>query len=275
MLDPQSVSISRQLSPGQLSPDIWRSFDAAEINRIVNDPGVFPSVSLPGLDSLDLTSVVADHRNVVLMAQGGAILFGADTEPGIYEVHTNFLEKYRGAHAVAASRNAYRWMFTHTDCWLLTTKVPAFNRPAAMAARVVGFMPAFTRQAVWPTPKGNVDLKFYTLGYEDWIKSAAGELIASGREFHEQIEHELARHGVTARDHPDEDCHDLRAGACLETVYGGQPEKAIILYNRWARFAGYAQINLIARSPLVIDIGDALLHIQDKSFKVIKCRQQP
>jgi hypothetical protein len=108
---------------------------------------------------------------------------------------------------------------------------------------------------------------------EAWMKNAAPELIASGKHFHVTLDAERARLGQKDHvKHPDEDCHDLHAGCCLEMVYGGQPEKAVMLYNRWARFAGYGQIDLCARAPLVIDIGDAVLLINDKTFKVIKCR---
>jgi hypothetical protein len=272
MLDPQSAPVIRELSTA-----VERSFDAAEFNRIVNDSSVRPHVGFTELGLLDLTALVAEHRNVYLACEGGAIFFAADVEvgSGIYEVHTNFLETYRGRHAIACSRNAYRWMFTHTDCMSIVTRIPADNRPAGMAAGVVGFKHRFTRKGIWPLGEEKfVDLKFYALDYETWLDAAADDLIASGQAFHAALDVERQRLGMTEHGHADEDCHDLRAGACLEMIYGGQLEKGIILYNRWARFAGYGQIALIARSPLVIDIGDAVLQIQDHSFKVVKCRPQ-
>jgi hypothetical protein len=220
-----------------------------------------------------LTEHVANPANVLMMAEGGAILFFQDFEPGIYNVHTAFLEDYRGAHAVACSREAYRFMFTHTNCWLLQTQVPAFNKAAALAANAVGFTRVFERKDAWPLEKGMCDLAFYEMSLEAWMRNAAPELIASGKAFHVALDAERERLGrKDAVKHADEDCHDLRAGACLEMVYGGQPEKAVMLYNRWARFAGYGQIDLVNHAPLVIDIGDAVLIVNDKSFKVIKCR---
>jgi hypothetical protein len=64
-----------------------------------------------------------------------------------------------------------------------------------------------------------------------------------------------------------------RRKGCSRLARGGQPEKGVILSNRWARFAGYAPIALISRSPLVIDIGDAVMQVQDYSFKVVKVRR--
>lgn len=267
MLDPQSVHILRQLTP-----DVERSFDAEAANRIVNDESVLPSIGLA--DAIDLSEIIANPRNVLMMAAGGAILFIADDEPGIYEVHTSFLKHCRGKHAIDASLNAYAYMFTHTDCMVIQTRIPAFNKPAALAARAAGFRPLFERKGIWPTRDQKlVDLRFYELSYATWLAGARDALIASGHDFHVRLETEMARHGVVEKQHPDDDAHDHYVGACAQMIYGGQPEKAIVLYNRWARFAGYGTIALVARSPLVIDIGNAVLMIEDQTFRVVKCRQ--
>ena len=270
MLDPQSVVLARELK----TPIIARSFDPGDINPIVNDPAVHPVVMLPGDGAVDLSGVIADHRNVLISVAGGAILFLHDAEPGRYEVHTAFLPEFRGRYAIDASRLAYRAMFTGTDCFTILTRIPVFNRPAALAARHVGFVPLFERRDAWPRPDGTAcALRFYQLTYDDWLRTDAAHLEQSGHAFHVHFEAERARHGITGpRNHPDDVCHDVAAGACIETIYAGQPEKAIMIYNRWARFSGYQQISLIARSPLVIDIGEALLMLGDRSFKVIKFR---
>lgn len=265
MLDPQSFSVPRELT-------LHRSFDAQAANAIFNDPSVFPTIATKGVQQIDISGAVANARNVLMLTDGGAIFFLADIDPGIYEVHTSFLERYRGRYAIEASLAAYHWMFTHTDCMSIVTQVPASNRSAALAARAVGFVPRFTRKGVWETEQSTVDVRFYELNHADWMLRARAALISAGKAFHDRLDAERARHGHTDEHHPQEDCHDLYVGAAIETVYGGQPEKAVVLYNRWARQSGYGQIALVARSPLVIDIGDAVLLIEDRTFKVIKCR---
>lgn len=250
---------------------VTRSFEAAGINAVINHPVVFPLVSVPGIDRIDVSAIVADPRNVLLMADGGGVLFIADIEPGIYEVHTNFLPEKRGVNAIRSSLAAYRWMFTHTDCMTLQTKVPAFNKPAEQFCRVVGAIRDFDRKAVWPAKDGPVDLSFWSMRYDDWVRQTP-ELKKSGQRFHVRLIVEKLRHGYAEPPHADEDCHDLHVGACVEMIYGGQPEKAVILYNRWARFAGYQPIALISRAPIVIDIGEALLQITGDTFKVVLCR---
>ena len=251
---------------------VTRSFDAKEANRIINDPSVFPQATPHGLNSIDVTEIISNPRNVLLMAEGGALLFGADIDSCIYELHTSFLPDFRGMNALAVSRDAYRWMFTHTDCLQIWTRVPVFNRAAALMARKIGFVPQFTRHNAWQTADGPCDVRFYLLDYHHWLHLAADGLMASGRRFHRQLDEQRAAMGNDDPHHPDEDSHDLYVGVCLETVYGGQPEKAIILYNRWARLSGYGQISLVATNPLVVDIGDAVLLIEDQSFQILRIK---
>jgi hypothetical protein len=258
---------------------VKRSYDAGDINPILNDPSVFPFVSLPEMETIDVTPQVADPRNVLLVAPGAALIF-IQTEPCYYEVHTNFLKPDRAAQSADGSgpyvRNvcldAYRWMFTHTDCLEIVTRIPAHNRAATVFAPLAGWQKEFERTAVWPTREhGLVDMTFFSLRYDDWARKTPG-LMESGRWFHQHLTAECARLGHTEDRHADEDCHDLYVGACVETIFGGQVEKAIILYNKWARFAGYGQIALVSKSPLLLDIGDALIHVVEETFRVVKCQ---
>ena len=251
---------------------IYRTFNPADVNPILNDPSVFDAIRLPGIDGVDVTPLIQNPGNVFLMAEGGCIIFIRDAEGGIYEVHTAFLEHARGAIALRESRGAYRWMFTNTDCMILQTRVPAFNHAAAAFCSRVGAAMDFERRAQWPTDHGLVDVSFWSLKYEDWIRRVPPDLIKVGRDFHARLDDELALWNRSNDNHPDEDCHDLYVGACVATIYAGQSEKAVILYNRWARFAGYQPIALVSKSPLLIDIGTAIIQVVNESFKVVQCR---
>lgn len=256
-------------------PVVWRESESAtEINRILNHPDVFPFISLPDQQPFDATELVRDPRFVFLMAEGGVIMFAPDPEPtsGMYEVHTNFLEDSRGKHARAASLESYRWMFTHTNCVLLVTGVPKFNLAAEAFCRTVGASLWFERARKWPTKDGLVDVRFYSLSLMDWMRKHPAPLIEAGQAFHKRLEEEYARIGFVHEAHQDEDSHDLAAGLCAEMMYGGQPEKAAIIYNRWARVAGYRQINIVSQNPLVVDIGESILHVTGKTFRVLQCR---
>lgn len=252
---------------------IRRSFDAGEINAVLNDPSVLPIITIPGLDTIDVSPLVANTNNILLMADGGGVLF-CQHEPGIYEVHTNFLPEFRGRNAIRASLAAYRWMFTRTDCMVLLTRAPVPNKAANKFCHIVGATLEFQREKVWPTKEGNVDLNFYALRYDDWLRQTP-DLMKSGQAFHDRLETERVRLDHQTPIHPDEDCHNLHVGACAEMIYGGQPEKAVVLYNRWARFVGfdcYKPVSVVSRSPLLIDIAQAILLVGDGDFKVIKWR---
>lgn len=256
-----------------IPPDtVERSFDATLANAIMNHPEVFAFIATPGTDAIDLSPVISDTNNILLMAVGGAILFLA-RGPGLYEVHTNFLPGYRGRHAIRASRAAYRWMFTHTPCMTLRTMVPVTNKGADAFCRLVGARYEFTRERLWPTPSGLVDAKFYSLHYHDWMWTVPA-LAESGKRFHDRLMEERARLQMAREeDHPDDMSHDIAVGACAEMIYGGMPMKAEILYNTWAAFARYGRISLVSTEPaIILNIGDAVLQITGDTFKVLQCR---
>lgn len=250
--------------------EIRRSFEASEINAILNDPDVFPWEAVPGLESIDVSGLVADKRNFLLMFEGGGLLF-ACLEPGLYEVHNNWLKDYRGANAMKRTLEAIRWMFLNTDCMAIVARVSAHNKSAERMCSAVGAIKEFERKSVWPTQDDIVDMSFWALRYDVWIR-VAKEFLESAREFHVKRDEEFVRHGREIPDRADEECLNIRTGALVEMIYAGQPEKAVWTYNSWALFAGYPAIKLAAKSPLVIDIGDSVLQFADRDFKVILCR---
>ena len=239
-----------------------RSFDPVEVNAILNDPEVFKWIKLTE-EKIDATDLVFELRNHFLIAHGGVLAF-IFQEPGVYEVHNNFLKEHRGRNAFKETFAAIKWMFTRTDCMILHTKVPAFNKAAGLLALAVGGVKDFVRCGVW----NGSDVSYWSLKYADWLKKTPS-LIESGRTFHKDLDVQLLDHGVTDN-HPDEDCHDLYVGACIETIRY-QPEKAVTLYNRFARFAGYEPISLVSKDPLIIDIRSAILLVED-NFRILKCR---
>lgn len=263
-----------------MQPEIVRrSFDASDINPILNDPYVFKSIKLPGMSpgDIDVSAIIANPSNILLMTEGGGIIF-AQSELGIYDVHTAFLKPKKntdgsGPHIRNACVAAYRWMFLSTDCMVLQTRIPAFNRAAIIFSPLVGWRFEFERKSIWPTDDGPVDMSYFSMRYEDWVRKD-DILVESGKRFHHRLDEEFERHKAEIDNHPDDEAHDRYVGACAEMVLKGQPEKAVVLYNRWARFAGYGSINLVSRSPLLIDIGTALLMVENNNFKAIQCRQQ-
>jgi hypothetical protein len=264
-----------------------RTFDAGEVNPILNHESVFPFITLPGFKSIDASGILAEKdqagnpRNVCLMADRGCLLF-CQVEPGIYEAHTNFIrikhgerKGTEGVYTRDACLAAYRWMFTHTDCMVLQGKIPSFNRALKIFAPLLGWQIEFERKGIWPHKSDLVDVHFVSLHYDDWFRKT-DDLAETGREFHRRLEEEFVRHGIEHRQHAEELCHDKAVGVCAEMLFNGQIAKGIVLYNRWARFAGYRTIELIVGNQsdvLLLDIGDAVLRLLKDDFKAIICRQ--
>ena len=69
--------------------------------------------------------------------------------------------------------------------------------------------------------------------------------------------------------HEDDVVHNQYVGATIEMIRGGQVVKAIAFYNRWAVMSNYKKISVVSENPLIIDIDEARLQIENNNFKVI------
>lgn len=253
-----------------------RDLRADRINRVVNDPSVFPDVALAGQESLDLTPVVKNLANIVLMTDEGGIVAHWQ-EPGLYEIHTQFTERYRGVSAVRTVREMLSWLFLRSEAVELLTKIPRNNERALGLVRAIGGKFEFGRENAHAALDGEiVGVDYYSLGINDWKYSAWASpgLMASGAAFHQQLEERKRAMLWTGEAHGEDPAHDINVGATVQMIFAGLPEKALHLYNRWARFAGYAEARMLSRSPLVIDIADSVLHvdIEKRDFEVLEIR---
>jgi len=114
------------------------SRDSAFLNRIINDPSVFPFVSFGRKYPMDVNVVFRDRRNMFLTNEHGGFLFLFKGD-GTYEVHTQFLPEGRGRMAMEAAKEASAFMFATVGCKLLTTYVENSNRRTRIFAIKAGF----------------------------------------------------------------------------------------------------------------------------------------
>lgn len=256
-------------------PLIWRETESAtEINRILNDADVFPLIKVAGQENFDLSSLVADPNDIFLRCDGGVVFFIADMEQGsgIYEGHTNFLKGHRGAYALRVTIAAIDWLFTHTIANFLFARIPTDNHAAIQNMRHLrraGVERWFDRRRAWPADEGLKDLRYYCLTLHAWLARSAMLGIA-GKFYREHLEAEFRRHGVPREATDDDPAYDRAFAAAIEMLKGGQPFKGLVLFNRWARAAGYPMLLLVSEVPLVVDTGEAMLHVTGDAFKIIK-----
>jgi hypothetical protein len=247
---------------------ITRTMDATFLNEVANHPEVRPFVG-PGSEPLDLMALLSDPENVALQAEHGGWLLIC-LSPGVYELHTVFLPAGRGAEYFAAAHEALRWMFTRTDCLEILTRCPDDNPAARMAAVKVGFRERFRREDVWQSGLGEAcGASYQALTVDDWMKRDPA-IAYVGHDFHVTLENEKLVRSAESPVHPEDEAHDRAVGACFLMAQHGQMNKAVGVYNRWARFAGYAQITML--SPTILDIADALLEVIDGEMKVLGVR---
>lgn len=71
-----------------------REATAAEVNALINDPAIRPTVGGEGY--LDCSDLVANPRNICLYSPGGGALF-VWCAPRVYEGHSFFLARGRDA----------------------------------------------------------------------------------------------------------------------------------------------------------------------------------
>jgi hypothetical protein len=253
---------------------VERHTDAAHLNAIANHPAVYPWVRGPHEGPIDCTALLCEPGIYALMGEHGGVLFRR-LQGGLYEAHSQYLPSGRGEWAVAASRQAMHWMFTHTDAAELITRCPDGNLGAKALARAlarsVGGVLEFRSQRGWVKDGRIIPADVWRVTLQDWLRTAPG-LEERGQWFHDRIEAEFARLGVPDLAHPDDPVHDRYVGAACEMLAGGQPIKGLSVYNRFATFGGYEPARLKSLDPLQIDIGNAVLAVADGDFTVTAVR---
>lgn len=247
---------------------IERIFDGETINRIVNDPSVYPWVRGACEGHLDLSPLLKDERHVCLMDRFGGCLF-TQQSPGLYEVHTQFLPEGRGAKALSVVHEALRYMFTRTDAVEIWTRCPKGNLAARALSRAIGGREEMIVKQGWVQDGKVIPAAIFSLTIQEWMKTAPG-LVEVGKWFHERLEEEWHLLGLTEAFHEDDDSHNRFVGACVEMVRSGQPHKGAIFYNRVAAMEGKHPIRVIGIDPVVIDIGQVCLEVHGRNFFAVQ-----
>lgn len=244
-----------------------RHSNAQRANELANHPSIFPYIQGHSNGAFDLTETIKNPKNICLVGEYGSVLF-LHYQPGIYGFHTNVLPEGRGEWMVKGSEFAFNWMFTKTDAYELMTQCPRGNVAAKAGARAVGCSNVFITRPLWPVNGNLVEIEVYSLLIQHWIKTAKN-ISQSGKWFHEDLENQCKALGKNTGIHPEDDEHNRYVGATVEMIRSGYVLKAISFYNRWAILAGYKLVNLLSLEPLVIDIGDCKLQIEENGFKVM------
>lgn len=132
---------------GESAPDtIIRCFDASAVNALINHPAIQPGLNL-GMGDLDVTPLIDNPRNVILLGQHGGAMF-VWCGPGIYDAHDFFLPEGRGKWAMKASLTMLAMMFDGHGAEMIWAQTPVENRACRFFNRRLGFKSRGTEQAI-------------------------------------------------------------------------------------------------------------------------------
>ncbi len=245
---------------------VWREHDARGVNVILNHPEVRPWVADTGAGDIDLTPAVENQNNILLMGEHGAI-FWQFIMPGTYECHTQVLPAGRGPWAHKFAIAVLDWMFTRSNAWEATTRVPRGHIAALALAKSVGFEEEFVAMDPCRFRGRLVPATTLTLSIHKWMSRSAG-YATMGSLLHQQMATEALRLGIAVPSHADDLHHDQVAGASIEMVRHGLTVKGIHFYNRWAALSRHRMISLVSSEPLVVQMDLGQMRIRETGIEI-------
>jgi hypothetical protein len=239
------------------------SAEASKINDLLSDEAIRPFALLGSSEEASADEFLKNLANIGLVAEDeehvtqGAILFHFQ-EDGVYEVHTMARLTARGRPYLRAVQDALRTIFLCSGAMELYTRVPAENEAALGLVRLIHGRHEYDLSEGFD----GKPCQYWALRWSDWLWGPGGaSLEERGKWFHERLELQFAEQGRGHLAHADEPAHDRMVGATSELVLNGVVAKGLVLYNRWAKVAGFAPASVIVQSPLVLNIGDALIQV--------------
>ena len=250
---------------------VERSFDAARLNKFLNDEFIYPWVHGSIVGPMDATPLVKDKDNIILLGEHGGMIF-VPLQGGIYDFHTFVTKQGRGKWALDMAAATFKWVFTQTDAVELIGRLPHGNIRAKAFTQCLKGTFQFTIPNGWIFDHKIVPADIYSFKVQEWMRDAPG-MEDVGEWFHRRLKVEYKIMGKRTALHQDDKVHDRYAGIFIEMVKGGQPFKAAVLYNRWAKISGYQEVQIVNPDPTIVDIREALLLFKDNDFRVMTCQQ--
>lgn len=247
--------------------NIRRDFSANAVNAVLNNPEVRPWVADMGEGAIDLTRAVANTNNILLMGEFGGCMFYRIMD-GMYEVHTQVLPEGRGQWVKDFLMAVRHFIWTRTDAIEVTTRVPHGHEGAKRAAEFAGMTYEFTRPDCCRFRGADTPVDIYSERIQDWTPKAPF-LVDKGEWLHKQMVKEAKRVGIKEKPHDDDENHNRYVGAALEMMRGGQFQKAVAFYNRWAVASRHATIKLISVSPPTIQFDVGSLKFDGNKVEII------
>ena len=222
---------------------IARQRDAKRLNEIVNHESVKPHLQFLSDGPIDLSDLVRDPANYLLMGEHGGVLF-IRLQNGLYEAHTQVLPQGRGTGVLDLARLAQQWMFTRTDALELVSKCPTL-RTKALAKCVNG------RLDCTVTGHDGKPVDVYRVTIQNWM-AGARDLENIGARCAALLD--LADYGPMLH---------RPLGIAAEMFRRNQPVKAVIFFNRWAMLAGHPPMSIVSTTTPSFKVADNIIVVRE------------
>ena len=233
--------------------------DKALIESICNAPEIRMWTAFENAPACDADKYLASP-SMVAVEEGVGCFLAKFIGYQKYVIHTNLYPSLSGKDKLRATKEALEMAFIRTGCVELQTMVPKNNMHANWFTNSVGFRKLFTRRKVWPQGGFMHDMDFYSMTIDDWI--GHGECIDEGQAFHRFLE----RRGHLS--HDDDILHDAYVGATIKMMENGLIKKGEAIYNTWARFAGYEPMMVVSETPLIVDIRECVIRLENGELSI-------
>lgn len=228
-------------------------------------PGRASETDAGHLAQVALSARADDASNLLIRPEDGtpgAVLFERH-EPGVYEMRAELPPEVQGASARAFLASAAGLAFVTTDAMEILTLCPA-EEPTTSSRTFMALGGAFEGEQ----PTG----RRFALRYPEWVRTADLPL-QLGAWARERYGAELVRPGLLGELGTADPDLDRHLGAFVAMLFAGQPGKAVVLFNRWARIARRPTATLASLDPLLIDFGAHMLRVTPElsHLEVLPC----
>jgi hypothetical protein len=241
---------------------------------ILTQPDVWEPQALDGVAKPKLFPFGDEEWVFAMSDETGpvAILIFVSLGQGVYEQHSAIPEKHRGSWNQMIEE-AHRALFLQTDATMIVTFCPDWMPLLTKVSARFGAKKMWHKDFIGNRSSVPYGADMMGLTVMDWAWRNHLNFKQQGHEWHESAFADGAQH------HDDDIAHDGFVGLALQMSVE-QPQKAQMVYNTWARTAGYYPLTILWASDgnSLIDIGSSTILNRGGKFAAalpVLCPQQP
>ncbi len=252
---------------------VWRETEASGINIILNHPEVRPWIADLAEGEIDLSMLVADQNNYLLMGEHGAFFLRLIME-GTYEAHAQVLPAGRGRWARNFTAAGLDWMFGRSNAWEIVARVPGGHIASQALVQGMGFRKEFVSPVPCRFRERQVPATSWRISIHEWVSRSA-DLLEKGKTICGFLNMDAFGLGTGVPFLTKDDYLAQVVATFVDLVKSGLTIKAAYFYNRWALLARHTPISVVSVDPPLFHmegVGNLVVHA-DKMEIVIVSRE--